>query len=486
VLGLLLVVTFVTTFILNPLPEVMADLELQHVFLVENQVSRLQSTILAEAENPNLHLSLASPVTLGSQASPPFGIGASSTVSFAGGSSKVQSTYDVSQIVPAPPLWNNGSNCLSGGSGHCSSSGNIDSWNVTNANDSTFTITVNGNSNSIAYNISGSNDTVNIDWTGGDTGFVLFLINGSNDVITYNKGGSDTTNPTAQFFFYGEFDTFNFNPSGSHASHGGMNLNVVFAGEVGQTCPGGNLSASDQIGALSSGGSNLAMSVVWWNLVGWVTPAHKQTYPGGAGNNETVSWANQSGFVQCAFTRSYTSTYTAQNLGGIQVAVNNIYLPRDVIALDNGAVVEGQVGGASTLVDPPAISYSLTPLGIAATVTLMNFVGNFTAVSGVTTAAVVTTLLGDHTVTIGGTNASRALGGVYYLNLTTQFPGAWAAFFAKMTPLVPSGTSCQAIAPIPKPYTCLAPPPSTYERLIIPLVAEEITLTTLTIQISLD
>ncbi|MCI4320051.1 MAG: hypothetical protein L3K23_07980 [Thermoplasmata archaeon] len=486
VLGLLLVVTFITTFVLNPLPELMADLELRHVFLVENQVSRLQSTILAEADNPHLRLSLASPVTLGSQASPPFGIGATSTAAFAGGSSRIQTTYQVAEIVPAPPSWNNGSSCLTGGSGHCAGNGHIDTWNVTNANNTTFTLTVNGNSNSMEYNISGNDDTINIGWTGGDTGFVLFNINGSRDNVIYNKGGSDTTHPVAQFFFYGESDTFNFNPSGSHSSHGGMTVQVVFVGEVGESCPGGNLSASDHVGALSSGGSNLAMSVVWWNLVGWVTPIHQQTYPGGGGNNETISWSNQSGFVQCAFTRSYTSTYTTQNLGGVAVTLNNIYLPRVVVALDNGAVVEGQVGGASTMIDPPAISFVRTALGIAASVTLMNFIGNFTAESGVTTAAVVTSLISAHTVNVGGTNASQTLGGTYFLNLTTMFPGAWTAFFAKMTPMVPSGTSCQAIAPIPKPYTCLDPPPATYERLVVPIVAEAITITTLTIAISLD
>jgi hypothetical protein len=486
VLGLLLVVTFITQFVLIPLPGVMSDFELRHVLLVENQVGRLQSTIQAEAENPGLQLSLVSPVTLGAQSSPPFGIGATSTVSLTGGSAKTQSTFSIAEIAPAPPKWNTGSSCLTGGRGLCSGNGNIDTWNVTGQNGTTFTVTVHGNRNSVAYNISGNNDTINIDWTGGDTGFVRFNIKGSNDIVTYNKGGSDTTNPIAQFFFYGESDTFNFNPSGSHASGGGLRVAVDFVGEIGLACPGGNLSATDTVGTLSSGGDNLNLSVTWWNLVGWTTPVQKQTYPGGGGSNESIYWSNRSGFVQCAFTKAFATVYTTQTLGGVQVALNNIYIPRAVVAYDNGAVVEGQSGGASTMVDPPEISFSAQPNGLAVTLTLVNFIGNFTSESGVATAGIVTSLLSAHSVTIGGTNTTGFLSSPFFLNMTTMYPGAWASFFGKNQPMVPNGVTCVPIVPISLPFTCLQPPPSSFERLVIPIVSASITITTLTVGITLD
>ncbi|HZY69390.1 MAG TPA: hypothetical protein VFF67_00220 [Thermoplasmata archaeon] len=486
ILGLLLVVTFVSEFILIPLPQTMSDLELQHIILLENQLSKLQSTVLSESATTGLHLSIASPVTLGSTANPPFGAGASSTVSEEGAGARSVSHYTIASIVPAPPLWNNGSNCLTGGSGKCSSNGNLDTWNVTGQNNTTFTITVNGNSNSVEYNISANNDTINIDWTGGDTGFVLFIINGSNDVVNYNKGGSDTTSPLAQFLFYGLYDTFNFNPAGSHSSKGGMKLQVVFVGIVGRTCPGGNTSATDNVGTLSSGGSNLNMSVTWWNSVGYVSPPTKQTYPGGSGNNETIWWANNTGFVQCAFTKAYGTLYTTQHLGGLQVQVNDIYLPQAVVAYDDGAVVEGQAGGTTTMVSPPEFEYTLTPAGIVASITLVDLIGNFSAESGRQTAAITTSLATTQTSHLGGSNATLFLTSSYILNLTTQFPAAWSAFFAKIPKIVPGGTSCIPQGSIPAPYTCLAPPPGVYVTLEVPIVAVSITLKIVTAFVSIS
>lgn len=485
ILGLLLVVTFVSEFILIPLPGQMSDLELQHLTLVENQLSMLQSTVLAEAKSPGLHLSIASPVTLGSQANPPFGQGASATVSEEGSSARSVSHYTIASVVAAPPRWNNGSNCLTGGSGKCASNGNLDTWNVTGVNNTTFTLTINGNSNSVEYNISANYDTINVDWTGGDTGFVLFIINGSHDIVNYNKGGSDTTHPLAQFLFYGLYDMFNFSPSGSHSGKGGMTLDVVFVGIVGRSCPGGNTSATDNVGTLSSGGSNLNMSVIWWNSVGYVSPPTKQTYPGGGGNNETIWWSNNTGFVQCAFTKAYGTLYTTQHLGGLQVQVNNIYLPQAVVAYDDGAVVEGESGGTATMVSPPAFTYSLTPEGIVASITLVDLIGNFSAESGRETAAITTSLATTTSSHLGTTNASLFLTSAYILNLTTAFPSAWASFFAKIPKIVPGGTQCVPIGTIPPPFSCLTPPPGRYVTLEVPIVAVSITLTIVSVFVNI-
>ena len=121
-------------------------------------------------------------------------------------------SYSLGTIVQDPPRWGFGSTCLTGGNGSCASNGNIDTWNETNVNHTSFTITVHGNSNSVAYNISGNNDTINVDWTGGDTGFVFMQINGSDDKVIYNKGGSDTTYPVATILFFGQRDTFYLQP----------------------------------------------------------------------------------------------------------------------------------------------------------------------------------------------------------------------------------------------------------------------------------
>ena len=283
ILGLLLVVTFLANFLTDVLPGQVEGAELSHVLAVENQVERLQAILIAEAKHAAVGAELSTPITLGSAAVPPFGPASSGSVGLEANPIGTQTSYAVSNVFSAPPNWNAGSSCITGGSGHCAGNGNIDTWNITNLNHSTFTVTVNGNSNSLGYNISGNNDTVNVDWTGGDTGFVDLIINGSNDVVNYNKGGSDTTTPTAQFEFFGEHDTFNFNPSGSHSAKGGMFVNVDFIGNINQLCPSGNDSQTDKAGTLSSGGSNLLMTFTWWNALDYFSGPTAQTYPGGGG-----------------------------------------------------------------------------------------------------------------------------------------------------------------------------------------------------------
>ncbi len=485
VFGLLLVVSFLSTFVLESLPGQMAALEDQHILQVENQLARLQATILAEANNPSISMSLASPVTLGSQAQPPFGAPSQGTIQPEGVGVKTLTKYFVSKVAYSPPAWNFGSNCLTNGSGKCSSNGNIDTWNVTDANNSHFTLTVNGNSNSVAYNITGNNDTITIDWTGGDTGFVRFTINGSNDQVIYNKGGSDSTFPIAQFFYFGQNDTFSFNPAGSHAVKGGMTLFIEFVGSLGRICPEANLSSSDRVGSLASGGSNLNMTVVWWNSVGYVSGPHTVTYPGGSGANETLTWLNQTGVVACAFSAVASSTYTTQYQSGIDVHLLNRYAPVTDVAYDQGAVILDQQGGLPIMVSPPSITWKTNPNGLTAAVTLVNLIGNYSASGGITTSAVLTRVLAVASFSIVNGQTAFYLTSPLYLNVTTPYPSAWMNYFATLPKIFPYGATCQSSVPLTAPYTCADPPPGAIVTVSARLIVNVLTVTTVSVEVSL-
>lgn len=486
ILGLLLVVTFISSFILQPLPQQMAALESQHALQVEDQLARLQATILAEAQNPSYRVALSTPITLGSAALPPWGAASPGQILPEGGSVRTVTNYQLAHVVPHEPNWNNGSSCLFGGSGKCTSNGNIDTWNVTNENNTNFTLTVNGNRNSVQYNITGSNDTITIDWTGGDTGFVNFIINGSDDHIIYNKGGSDTTSPIANFYFFGQRDVFDFNPSGSHASPGAMTLNVVFIGSLSLICPYGNLSSTDRLGTLTAGGSKLNMTVTWWNAVGYTSPPHTIPYPGGAAASEYLTFQNVTGVVGCAFTLGYATNYATQYGAGILVHLFNTYQPTVDVAYDQGAVVESTAGGSSIMVSPPPLTYSVQPQGVVATMTLVNLVGNFSTTGGYATADITSTVLSVQTVDVQNGQSRFYLATPLFVNVTTAFPAAWASFFTGHPTVFPSGATCLASTPIAAPYSCLAPPPGTLVTISAALSAQGLTVTTITATVSVQ
>jgi hypothetical protein len=480
-LGLLLTVSFLATYVLGPLPSQMETAEFQHILQVENQLERLQARILAQALNPTVPLALASPVTLGSQAVPPFGAPSSGSISEEPAVSYTKTDYAVERVVPHPPAWNMGSLCLQNGSGHCTENGATFFWNITGQENSSFTITVNSNNNNLVYNISASNDTINIDWTGGDTGFVAFIINGSNDVVNYQKGGSDTNNPVASFLFWGQHDTFNLAFSGSHAGGGGMTLYVQFVGQLTQICPYGNISATDRVGTLSGTGSDLNMSAVWWNMNAYVSAPHTQPFLSGA--NDFVSWSNRTGFVNCAFSIGYTSHYTAEYLAGFRVHLADRYLPPADVVYDQGAVIESQDGGGSVMVSPPEVTIASAPSGLTGRVTLIDVVGNVSLESGFETAAVLTRVLSVDSYSVINGASTQYLASLFF-NVTTAYPRAWYTWMTQDKLAFPGGPSCFGPA-FPAPYSCLNPPSGTVVTISAAMAVQQLTLTTVVVQVGI-
>lgn len=486
VLALMLVVTFISNYLVQQLPQQLTNAEFNHVIQVEDQLERLQTTVLAQERAAGQGLTLSSPVTLGSASVPPFGPASAGSVGPEAGSVRTTSNYVVSQVIKNEPNWNFGSACLNGGGGKCASNGNIYTWNVTNTNNTAFTITVNGNSNSMQYNITGNNDTINVDWTGGDTGFVNFVINGSNNVVNYVKGGSDTTKPSAQFIFYGQNDVFNFDPSGSHSSPGAMSLYVSFVGSLNLICPYGNSSNTDRVGTLASGGSKLTMNVTWWNALGYTSGPTQQVYPGGSGNSEYINWFNASGPVGCAFTKQYASAYQNVFGSGIQVHLFNRYLPPTDVVYDQGAVIEAQGGGSPRMVSGPLLTYTKIPSGYAVALTLVDMLASMPTETGLTTAAISTQVLSTSSVVLStGFGASRLVS-LAYVNVTTAYPAAWMAFFAQY-PFVPGGPTCSAPAIYTTPpYSCTNPAPGGLATISAAIFAQQLTLTTVLVKTTLS
>ena len=476
--------SFIAAYDIAPLPQQLGAAETQHVIQVEDQMLRLQSVILAEARSAHLHLALSSPVTLGSQGIPPFGGPSPSTIQVEGHPNGASANFTLAQVVSAPPRWNNGSSCLTGGAGHCAGGGNYDSWNITNGNNTSFDIKVSGNGNSLGYNISGSNDTITFDWTGGDTGFVLVIVNGSDDHVIYNKGGSDVTAPTATFLFYGQRDVFDFNPSGSHSGHGSMALHVVFIGSVGTVCPFGNQSATDRLGTLSTGGSNLNMTATWWNAVGYTSPPHTIPYPGSSGT-ENLTFQNRTGVVGCAFTKEYSSNYPTSYGAGILVRMLNTYYPVSDVAYDQGAVIVGAEGSFATMVSPPELTLANTPEGLVASLTLVNLIGRVSTTTGFSTAAVTTTLVNVATFSIVNGQSSHQIASPLFLHINTEFPSAWAAFFASNHYLFPGGATCSSSLVFSAPFGCFHPPIGRSVTVSAGLSVQGLTITTITATVSI-
>jgi hypothetical protein len=484
VLGLLLVVTFIANFVLLQLPGQMQQLEFEHTLQVENQLSRLQATILAQAANPAIPLTLSSPVSLGSDSLPPFGPPTVGSVSGEVGGIGTSTSLILSHVSYSYPVWNVGSACLSGGGGHCAGAGNFNIYNTSNKNNTALTIKVDGNTNSLLYILSGNNDTLTITWNGKDAGVIQVIVNGSDNAVVFNKGGSDSVASISTFSFYGEGNSFSYNPSGSSSAKGSQSVNVNFVGQNGATCPYANASSTNSIAAFSSGGTNINVNVTWWNAVGYVTAPHVTKYPGGSIPAEQITWENDSGFTPCAFSQVSSSQYTTQFTGGVVVHLSNRYSPQADVAYDQGAVILSQEGGTPVMVSPPRVSTYIVNGGIGANITFVNLIGNITAEGGVTTAAVTTQVVQVSTFVLTSGSGGLFLGGDFFLNVTTLYPGAWSNYFASFPQAFPSGSTCVAIHPISSPYSCLGPPPGIAVKLIVPMILQQLTFTTITAKVS--
>ncbi|MCI4367191.1 MAG: hypothetical protein L3K08_05525 [Thermoplasmata archaeon] len=484
-LALLLVVTYLSNYLVYQLPGQMGQVEFEHLVQVEDQLARLQATVFAQAARPYVPISIESPITLGSPGEPPFGPPSAGTIGPEPSSVAVSGAYQLNSVTPSEPNWGAFSACLPGGSGHCAGNGNVNYANLS-GNRTALSVTITGGTNSLVYNINGNNDSLTVSWNGKDAGIVAIVINGSHDTVSFNKGGSDTTVPTMNFYFFGQNDTFSMSLSGSHSSHGGMNVGVAFIGSLGLLCPYGNLSSSDSVAALGAGGSNLNMTVAWWNADGYVTAPNVTAYPGSSIPAETITWENNTGSVACPYLKVSTATFPYGLHGGLDVHLSNIYQPPDDLSFEDGAVLLSNPGEQSIMIDPPDFSFDITNSGLRASLTLFQLTGTLTTESGVTTAGVGTRVLSVTASTVGAGVDGAFLGTPYFVNVTTLFPAAWMTYFNGQGSAFPAGATC--IIPHPplvSGYSCLAPPPGTPIIISAPLYAQSVSVTTVQVVVQI-
>jgi hypothetical protein len=486
VLGLLLVVTFVSNFLEEQLPATLTDTEFAHVLQVEDQLAQLQATILVEGQSIAPGLALASPVTLGSAGDPPFGPATSGSIVPESANVDTLATYALGTVVGNYPNWGLGSACLPAGSGTCAVNNQVDRWNETGHNGTTFTVTVSNTGNSLFYNLTGSNDTLTIQWNGANTNTINVIVNGSYDTVNYNKAGTDTNSPHASFWFYGRNDKFNMNPAGSTSSALGSKVLVEFVGGYGGICPYGNWTNLDSVGTLTAGGTNLNLTVTWWNMLGYTTASHTQTYPGGGTHNESVHWSNSTGVQECAFTSNSATMYHSDYDEGIYVHLYNRYLPPTDIVYDQGAVIEYQLGGSPVMSSPPSLIITRIPAGYTAAITLVDIEGNFTIENGFQTAAVSTQILNHQTIVVKNGLTTDRLTSPLFMNITTAYPKAWLTYVASQPFLFPFGASCTDVTTIHAPYSCANPPTGGLARISAELSVVELTVTALTVAVSIS
>ncbi|MCL5984600.1 MAG: hypothetical protein M1143_03415 [Candidatus Thermoplasmatota archaeon] len=469
---LLLIVAGINTYLVTTLPSQMAVLEYQHTLHVESDFVQLQSDILAEANHPNLHVQLDTPISMQSQGIPPFGFPAESLLSAnPSTSASANFSYKMGTVSHVPVAWNGPipTGC-SGSNVTWSCSGTSNGVHVYNAsgNHTTLSVTVNGCGSSgcvVIYNVSGYYDTINIIFKGNNVGNATVVVEGAHNVINLSYGGSSKSHRYVNMFIYGQYDSYAaaVSGAGSGQNFAGVNINTTFIGWNGGLCPATTLSQTDVFGGVSVGNNaqNVWQNVSWWNNLGYTnssSPFYMPIPPTNIGNNVSSSndyqhFENDSGFIACAFTVVSGSGYQQAALSGIFDALDNRYYPRETVGFEEGAVVAGTSAMNSQMVSVPLLSVIKTPYGYDVNITLIQLVltGNMIRSGGGITS-IETHLLGVSEFTYA--NSPNSLLGKapflvnpFYLNITTLYPGAWLSFFKTLSQVIPSSGASATFAP---------------------------------------
>ena len=295
VLALLLFVSFLSTFVLGQLGTQMSAQEFQHQVQVEDQLERLQDSILeaAAAWSP-------------------------------GGSG----------LTP-PVVWNQGNLCTPAAgvctnaiSNQCTPALTYNQTiNGTAAAKQALTYDLTGSNDCVVINLWGSNDTITMEITGSNAGTFLFTLYGTNDTILLGSGFSGS-GFHASFYIYGAENTYEGNggPTG-----GSIYLNTYFVGESPKSgaCPYGNLAATDTYSFTGASSSNSIQNLTWYNAIGYATAYHATSgWPGtgNSGTGVTTGWQNVSAVIPCAFVQTptvgqptalYLSNPVTLNSGGV-------------------------------------------------------------------------------------------------------------------------------------------------------------------------
>ncbi len=463
---ILIMIAALNSYLVTTMPQQMAILEQQHVLQTENAFVQLRANILEEADHPNLHLLMNTPIPMQSQGMPPFGqpsnsiLTANPTSSAAGNFS-----YHMGTVTPVKVNWSNGLPSQCSGSygsitctGNCGkTSGGTTVVHNVSGNGTTLTVNVKGSGCNTIYNVTGSNDTIDVSTGGSNNGNATVIIEGSNDIINVVLSGNTGNHRYAQFFIYGQHDQYFSSVTGgsSKRSGAGFSVNTTFVGYNGGLCPATTLSQTDSF-AFTPSGYNVFQNVTWWNNQGIVNSnASNASWWGfnDTTHNRFIHFENDSGFVACAFTVVNGNTYGEESLSGIFDQLQNRYYPAESIGFEEGAVVAGTGPLSSTMIADPLISVNPGTNGYVVNITIIQLILATPQVrSGGGESSVETHLISEST--IGFTNTPQSLVGKapfltnpFYLNVTTLYPMAWLDFFDSLVHVIPSSGATAIYAP---------------------------------------
>jgi hypothetical protein len=483
ILGLLLVVTFIANYLTTQLPNQMSVNDLNHDILVENQLGRLQAQLTAVAQSGPAGASVSQPITLGSDASPPFAASDSSVISSGNlsGGFKVNFTlagpasysppaggpqggpYNAANdptCVPIPPSQPTNSITCSGSStiiyNFTGTLANQPSYSLTlsgggvvrvNIISNHSSISITGSSNpGITLLVLGSNDTISVvtssvpenivivgnydtlSFTGSSSGPERVLIVGNHDTVS--NVASSTTEVAS---IYGSNDSFN--PGTVSSSHFAVFFNGFNPLTPSATCPVDNISQSDTVVAPVGSGSTFA--VTYNNTVYSGTGTVS-----GTGGSWAVTYQIPTPFACPFFSQVAIPVPSGGSPPGASLVVHlrNTYAPAAEIAFDQGAVVYAQPGGIPLLIDGPSFSYS----GSAVSLMVPVFQGPIPSESGVGTADVMFRLLTTSTFQFPVSGFSLQTGSHVTLSLRTPYGAAWMAYFGSNSNLA-GLVSCQGV-----------------------------------------
>lgn len=486
-LTLLLIVSYIANYISTQLPGQMQTVEFQHQLLVEDQLDRIQSEILALGSKPAAPVAITSPVSLGSGAVPPFGSPALGTLWLNAGPLNDSLTYGLSSYVYASPNWGNGSLCTYGtcstsshgftgslsASSHCSPPA---SYNYSGSN-KTYSLSLSGSSNCLSFDILGSHDTIAFTNSGSNDVTSTVVIYGSYDFVTGGFSGSG--NPT-NIYLFGSHDSFNDTVSGSNAG-----ANVFFVGEsAARSCPSGNVTASDTYN-LTASGSGLLLNLTWIGSLGYQSAYHKVAW--GSGSNSYVGFENESlASYPCAFYVPGTATYPSAVATSLTVALDNRYIAPSIAAYEAGAVILDQPGGTSLMISGPDWSFSPVTGGEAGALTLVQFVGNSSEESGVATSIIDFHVLSRLVAVVTTSSPGDPLTGNTTFGITTEFPGAWSNYLYSLGAGAVTKVTCRPVGPLASGHTCTMPAAGQYARVTATMPLVSLTVTEIEVQATVE
>ena len=452
---ILIMIAALNSYLVTTMPQQMAILEQQHVLQTENAFVQLRANILEEADHPNLHLLMNTPIPMQSQGMPPFGQPSNSILTADPTTSAIGNfSYQMGTVTPIPQNWANASGVIIQ-SGNCGGGTPVQKHIA--GNNTTMGIKITGNGCKVIYNATGNHDAILITSAGNNNGTSTVIIEGNNDSIWANLTGNSGNHQVINFYIFGTDDTYHqaITGGGSKRNAAGVSANVTFVGYNGSLCPAGTLSSTDKF-FFPPGGYNVFDNVTWINSFGNPNSNASNSSWWGYNNtvdNEFIHFENDTHFVACAFTVVNGNTYGEAALSGIFDQLQNRYYPAESIGFEEGAVVAGTGPLSSTMIADPLITVNPGVNGYIVNITIIQLILATPQVrSGGGESSVETHLISEST--IGFTNTPQSLVGKapfltnpFYLNVTTLYPMAWLDFFDSLVHVIPSSGATAIYAP---------------------------------------